>query len=725
MGKINKLGLILLFGFLSGLIYAYEVPPKNLQKWTATKTYTTKRNGKTIARAKVFRRFIDIGGYVYPIGRVTFNQYKKNKRDSLPADFAGKLKAAMGGVNWQVRRNKNDWVITGDLPGANRSIRYQIIERPKSIAIAIATYRMGYADSVAPEAEMIQKAMLATSGDKKYFSWLQFLSPVQIAYGQTFHPGVNTSINPPGGQAGPPGGFFTGAINTQQNVAGINSTRSTGGSATIPGMVSPMPVLGGMPNIRTPLSGVNGTGNAINNALLGSTLQMNRVNNNLGASNAIVNSRWQDSNEIMDRNMQAAIEEYSRSNDLAEKFAASDTLLTFAAATSASAVLGANLMNLAIDGVVSGVRWAKELITDAKGERERWQKFTQAREAWEKSLAVSRKLEKMLDDFLTSQSIMQQIQKTLDPEERQKLSREQLIAHLSFQLRRAKKSQNKFEKLFTDAEENSTCERYYNRELVALEKFINENKAVHAFLQKRSFKVYNNDLFCNYMQKIVLKLGEAEASIQDHRWNLLNAKEQWVEKNDKNHEKNLKIVQRQNKKSVKEKYRDKRIDHAKTVYRRTVENLKARKERFIANCIAEYQENNNSFFLEEDDIFDGDDAPGTVPCLASYPAAQQAELEGKLQVELQARDEKIAAAKHDYRQSLGRHLEHDNSVENLKQAAYYKWFSDLEEQQYCATHREDKGCLHAAESKFMGAFYQLGEAQVKLKNICGRGVFEY
>ncbi len=75
---------------------------------------------------------------------------------------------------------------------------------------------------------------------------------------------------------------------------------------------------------------------------------------------------------------------------------------------------------------------------------------------------------------------------------------------------------------------------------------------------------------------------------------------------------------------------------------------------------------------------------------------------------------------------IARHFIHvDQDIEDAKMQSYYRWFSDLEKQQHCFTHREEKECKELGAIKFMGPFYAKNKAITKLKDICKTDQYAY
>jgi len=92
--------------------------------------------------------------------------------------------------------------------------------------------------------------------------------------------------------------------------------------------------------------------------------------------------------------------EWKRTNDLLGRLTKPQTLFGLAAAGAAGAAVGGFVASLAIDGIRLGAKALVKLLTMEDREREIVEKFTRAREEYERIMDAGRKLETSLDALL-------------------------------------------------------------------------------------------------------------------------------------------------------------------------------------------------------------------------------------------------------------------------------------------------------------------------------------
>lgn len=706
MKSLTKLALATFL--FSPILGAYEVPKGFLKRWTATPLKKRVVKGKTEARSKVFRRYALVNGNVYSIGTLTYVQVKKKKGDKLTVSDFMNLKNAYGEESkWISRKVGKSMVVEGPWTKGNRYFRFYITEHQDSLSISTASYRFGYQDSVGPEALLIQRALVQSELTKKHFSFLHYISPISEAHAQ-FGDWLG------GGGGDPPGGL-----------SGDDITELTTGIENLSDDFDTISLQ--LEQTNTQLGNANQNWTDTNTQLENSNQNWTETNNQLQQFNnnyAETNNQMQQSNN----NWAETNRQYARTNDIAEQMLDPKHMFTLAAATSAGAVFGATLANLVIDGVVAGVKGIWELITDSKGKAERWEKFKKARKEWEKMHENVRKLEKLLDKFLTSQDLMKEIQDSIDPEEKHKLSREKLVSHLSVANRRMKKRKKQLEVIF-DETTDMKCEELTAQKLDEVEKIINSSGNLMKFLKKQQFDVYNDKMFCNELQKIMGKLGEAEAALQVYRINILNAREEWEDHNEERIEEMSEAVERINNIGNAEDFMEKRIANAEELYDVVKEGIEEHEDKWKTNCHKSHPKWSwaSRNHHNDHDRWERMRKKKEIKqkCRDRYAAQfaarnAQRKQDGKL-----AMEKKIELAKKDFEVTKNRPLEIDTSVEDQRLVAYYKFFSDIEEQQYCYTHREEPKCKQAGRVKFMGPFYVLDRAKVKLKNVCGTDEYSY
>ncbi|MCO4792210.1 MAG: hypothetical protein KC493_00755 [Bacteriovoracaceae bacterium] len=722
-------GCLFLWIVFSSSSFAYEVPSYFLKRWTATPVKVKKEKGKTIARSKVFRRYAMVGGKVFSIGTVTFFQVKKKKTDKLTAETFLSLKSAYGeDERWTTKKIGKTMVVEGPWKKGNRYFRFYITELKESLSISTASFRLGYQDSVGPESLIIQRGMAETANKKRHFSIFNFVSPISEAQAQfggwPFGGGSGT------GSGGNPLDFsdLTTSVDQLNNNFGqinnqLTQTNTQLGNAN-----------NNWNNTNTELGNANNNWNNTNTQIGNANQNWNNTNTQIGNANTNWNNsnqNWANSNTQManaNQNWAETNRQYARTNDIAEKMLDPKHMFTLAAATSAGAVFGATLANLVIDGVVAGAKAIWNLITDAKNKAERWEKFKKARKGWEKMNQAVRKLESLLDNFLMSQELMQKIQESIRPEDKHKLSRESLISHLSISHRRLKKRKTLLEDIF-DSTTDMRCEEIVAKKLDEVEKLMTNASNLKKFLNLQQFEVYNDKMFCDKLQGIMGKLGEAEAALQSYRINILNAREEWEEHNEDRIEDMADAIERINDEDTAEDFMDQRIENAEELFETLEDGLEDHEDNWVDNCKTSHPDWNKRFNSHRNGSNNFARSRNRrkirKACEVKYKAEFGQRNAKRLSDAKIAMNKKITLAKRDFQRSRNTPIEIDTSVEDGRLLSYYKWFSDIEEQQHCYTHREKDKCKRAGKVKFMGPFYVLDRAKARLQNICGHDQYTY
>lgn len=294
-----------------------------LKKWTATPVKKRVIKGKVVARAKVFQRYARIGEHTFAIGTVSYFQTKKKKNDNLNEETYLNLKRAYGEESkWNSKRVGKSMVVEGPWTKGNRYIRYYITELPDSISISTAIFRIGYADSVGPESLIVQREMARTAGEKKHFSFFDYISPISSAHAQfggwpSGGPGSGNPLD------------FSDVTNSMDELnnnfdqisSQLSQTNSHLGDANVNWGDTNVQIGDANQN----WSNSNTQMENANQNWSNSNTQMENANQNWGNTNVQIgnaNQNWADSNVQMgnaNENWAETNRQYARTNDIAEK----------------------------------------------------------------------------------------------------------------------------------------------------------------------------------------------------------------------------------------------------------------------------------------------------------------------------------------------------------------------------------------------------------------------
>ena len=352
--------------------------------------------------ARIFERQVKDGKSSFSIGNIVQFEFPKN-RPSLPGgrvrydmeQLSEHLRIGFGFERWRIaRRQGNAHVFETDWQSQGRWVRAYAMDQGERFSISIALFRLAYAEDVAIESELIQRAIMGvldkpaasaeSENSKSGFKWERLLG-ISSAYAQA------------GGAGG--GGNCTCPPNTPPNLcAPFQAGCLTQGLQQLLNQSSN--TLGAIQNLA---NGINPA--AINNAL-------NRVGAvNVGALNNLFRS--------VPGLLQDANDNWAESNRLVSQFLDPGHAFVWAGASAAGAALGASAMGLLLDGVAAAGSAIYKAI-QGKTDEELLDAFKKAREQYTQMNTASRSLEAALDNLLS----LEELSRTF------KLSREQILIGL-------------------------------------------------------------------------------------------------------------------------------------------------------------------------------------------------------------------------------------------------------------------------------------------------------
>ena len=189
-------------------------------------------------------------------------------------------------------------------------------------------------------------------------------------------------------------------------------------------------------------------------------------------------------------------------------------------------------------------------------------------------------------------------------------------------------------------------------------------------------------------------------------------------------------IERINDEDTAEDFMERRIENAEKLFEALKDGIEDLEDKWVDNCKTSHPDWNKRLR----DHFGG--GPNNIArmrnkrkirkrCEAEYKSEYGERNSLRIAEAKRAMEKKILIAKKDFEKARNMPLEIDTSVEDARLVAYYKWFSDLEEQQYCYTHRSEEKCKRAGRVKFMGPFYVMDRAKARLNNICGMDEYDY
>lgn len=754
LSKICILVVAVVGSAYAGDDYSYEklnelAPPKPVKEHFLKKWLSPPLKQRGDFKVKSFKRMTAVAGRVYPIA--TLNYFQMPAKDFKDWQVLSLIERGFE-VKWKKKLGKTHASIEGYWPGANRYMRYSFKKEGNHLHLVLSSLRVGYWDATYPETLFMEKAFFNQTKKTSYYQrhfFLNFVTsfiPEAKAQGNPFSflgggtnptPGGGTSNNPLVGVGPDFSGIEDGIENLNSSMMDFNTNFEV--------------LTTQFDSLNTNIEGANVNWGDTNDqiAAIQGSLQdgIDRFDENWDETNRIAQEgvdELANTTAVMDENWDRTNAEFARANDLAAKALDPKHMFTLAAATSAGAVLGATLAQTAIDLMVMGAGAVLEAITGAKAKEERWERFKEARQAWEKNLETAKNLEKVLDNFLLSQAMMREIKKSLPEDQQDKLTREDLISHLSINTRILKKRLKQKEDKFMNTD-SIACEQLYAEQMTEIEKLINQQEGLKKVLEACNFSIYDDDYFCDQLPRLLGKLAEAEAQLAQYRLDILSARAEWAEHERERVEDMADQMERLNEGKPQEDFIKEQKRTAKTTLDLYMDGLAGRRAAWVDQCedfVDEVKKEKDPVVLAA--ICDNryEDWSLRDQCKSHFAVGRWAPTDRKVEVCEKAYDNSVLGKRHEemalraqasYERKVQR-IESSRSnfrrdylmnleVEDQRLLSYFNFFEDIQEQQFCFENPNEVKCKDKSQVKFMGPFYVKDRAKVKLREICGLNSF--
>jgi hypothetical protein len=707
-------------------------PSSPLFKWNRTSPQTLPDGGSI----QLLQRFVLIADKSYSIGSMTFTKTVMGKNEG-PAEAVKQLKELSGFEIKDVMTYEGVTYVEAFWPGGNRILRFGLSSTGPYFLVSVSTYRPGYKEITGPESvamQIVWHKYQARNGKKT--SSLLLNEIFNKAYAASPLPGgfdistILDSLSPTDLTSG----SLSGGVLTTNSTIGITGSVDT--NVNVTGLDAPVTNLGNI--AANSITGIDGVANtrltqADNIAATRLNQADNIANNRLTQADQIAQSRLTQADEIatrqlseaerianesmdrIDANVDRSLEQadkttqmvdknwgesnrqMERANNLASKLSDPKHALLLAGATAAGAVIGSAVANLAIEGVVSGLGWLIEQITDAKGKQERWKLFRDAREKWEETAKHARELEGAIDQFLQFNQVINTIKSRLSSDNKSKMTIENVIANFGREILIKQKQRERINTAFL-ATDDSECEAQLAEQLQQMDSLIANMGQVMNQLQSHknanpNANIFDDRYFCDQLGSMLRNLVDAEGALQRYRMLMISGQTEWRDQalqdfNDLR-DRTETFNDRQD-----GRYANREEDIIKDRYKNNVDGLK----RQIKQACDNQREQRSSR------CFEG--------------RWNSAETKSQIARWEQSRDSELAALarRTDYRGQNPLGLNAD--VENQRLERYRAWFQDLEDQQFCSQNPEDKRCKEINNFRFNGVFYSKDRAFERMNQVC-------
>lgn len=708
-----KSTLVLLFLILT--TFTSRASEDLLYRWNRSEV---KKVEGTSASMQILERFILVGPKSYGIGTLTLT---KALRD--PASLATIVNDIKKESGFSFQRSFSYEGITFaefKWDKGNRLIRYGLSDVGDYRLISISSYRPGYANITGPESATLQVKWHHHEGrGGRTTSMILFDALFPKAHAQSL-PGfdMNPILNSIGGSSGPsittPN--LTGGVTTFDQNLNVNVTGAVdvGGDVNINGLTEPVSELGNIAD-RSLNSVDQISQNALNQVgqisedtlnqadeIIDDSLSeaeriarenMDRIDQNVDDALAQADR----STQMVDKNWSETNKQFEEANRIAAKMSDPKHAFLLAGATAAGAVIGSTVATLAVQGVVKGLDWLIEQITDAKGKEERWRLFREAREKWEETMKNARELETSIDQFLLFNDVLKTIKSRLPASEKNKLNIENVIAQFGREILLKQKRREELYKRFMAAQ-TPTCEAKLAAEIQNMDALLANLSQVMGHLQDHKknhpgVNVFDDRYFCDQLGDMLRNLVDAESALQRYRMYMIAGQTEW---------------------------RDQAMNDYEDLQGRTDDFNKRQDGDFhsreIGTIKERYNTNIDAMKRQYKQICNNQAATSYRKCYNDKWNSPEASAQRKRWGEAKASELAALERRTEYRSQNPLGLNTDVEAQRLER--YRNWFQELEDQQYCAQHPNDERCLELNQFRFNGNFYVKDKAFDRMNDVC-------
>lgn len=672
----------------------------------------------TNASMQILERFMLVGPKSYGIGTLTLT---KALRD--PENFTTIINDIKNESGFTFKRTFTYEGITFaefKWEKGNRLIRYGLSDAGDYRLISISSYRPGYASISGPESASLQvKWHKHEERGGRSTSMILFNTIFPEAHAQGI-PGFDMSpiLNSIGSTSGSsittPN--LTGGVTTFDQNLNVNVTGAVdvGGDVNINGLNEPVAELGNIAD-RSISSVDSMATDRLNQVDQIATDRLNQadgmINDALGDADRIASENMDRveqladdglaqadrTTKMVDKNWSETNKQFAEANKIAAKMSDPKHAFLLAGATAAGAVIGSTVASLAVQGVVKGLDWLIEQITDAKGKEERWRLFREAREKWEETMGNARDLEASIDQFLLFNDVLKTIKGRLPASEQKNLNIENVIAQFGREILLKQKRRDELYKKFMAAQ-TPACEAQLAMEVQNMDALIANLGQVMGHLQEHKknnpgVDVFDDRFFCDQLGEMLRNLVDAESALQRYRMFMIAGQTEWRDQAMNDFEDLQGRTDDFNKRQDGD-FESRELD---TIKKRHKANYAAMERQFKQIC-------NNQKALSYRKCYDQKwNSPEASAQRKRWDEAKYNELQALAQ-----------RTKYRAQNPLGL----NSDVENQRLERYRKWFQELEDQQFCAQNPTDERCLELDQFRFNGNFYVKDKAFAKMNDVC-------
>lgn len=508
-----KVSLIIFFllGLLPSLVRAERLLPFR-ERWSFSPVQEIREDDRVIHR-KLFKRIMLLEKHDLPVIETSFT-YVKNKSDTSDiSQVAASLKASFDKRAKIKRVKKDHLVVEGKATKINRHFQFEILRRGDEVIIISSLIRSGFWKGMRSEVDELHHLLTKYTLEEKRTSWQRNV--------------LNRFSPTPTAEANDVMSELLTIIRTSNDVRdAVNSAATTTNSQ-----------LGSLNDNLSEINTQIGAGNqnwSNTNTQIGAGIQ-NWANSN--KQMAIGNQNWADSNKqiaIGNQNWANTNTElgkfnsnWAESNKLFAKLVDPQHMGKVAMYTAAGAALGSVAVSLAVQGVSTGLAYLHELITGKEKKKLEWREFELAMENWDTKMNDIVALETKLDEFLGAFAFFEE--KGFSNNFVKDLER--AIKDMSFNSKELKAFSG-------DKTNEQECRMIAHDAAFELDAKLKDYENILQYVGKNKMAITGGlDYFCTQLKDLKRKLIALEQQLQDMRLMILNAENQFYEKERKGLEK--------------------------------------------------------------------------------------------------------------------------------------------------------------------------------------------
>ncbi len=554
-------------------------------------------DGTSLVKVKLFKRYLWINQTPISVAETTFTYLKNPQDHTTPNELSKKIISSFPRNVLKANKIQDGILLEGHWKSINRYVRIDLLKKENQILIISSFARHGLKNALIPEINQLHALLRTYRGETDAkTSFLNFFQKLFVDEAQAQAiPGIPGGItNLIGGSNNPiPGNTVstgTGTTTTAVNGSGVTMTNNITNNTTVN--------VNGLADVS---ASINTQGTQINNNISNVN---NSINNNLGNMNATVNNQGQQfnnnyantntilNNQAQQLNNTAAKEgarfndNWAESNKIASKMLDPDHMAKVAFYTAAGAALGSLAVNLAVEGISTGMSFLYELFTGTKKKKLEWDDFQKAIQTWDSEQSNLAKMESAVDELILAFEFFQDKNMGSD-----------YVANLKRAMQDMSFDRDIYIEKFKEKDQSIACRRVFHNAAEELDQKLKEYEKLVGFAEKNNIASDSTEnYFCSQLKEMQRKILSTEAEMQNLRLSILKAESQFYAKDSEAKEKSDDNIEEINDAIVSTMKKRERYD--KEVRTRVVDEYNEKRDVWVKDCKARRNDAGKKLFEE-------------------------------------------------------------------------------------------------------------------------------